>query len=63
MYIFYEVIDIVKSEMETHFENKDNLIKAKAFELNYNGFETRKELNTNYNNPFSKEETICIKNY
>lgn len=50
----------MKSEMKTHFENNDNLIKANVFELNYSDFETRKDLNINI--PL-KEEMICIKNY
>jgi len=59
---FYEVIDIIKSEMETRFEKNDELIKAVSniYELNYDDFKIFNDLKINIP---SKEEIICVKNY
>ncbi|KAL4122264.1 hypothetical protein QTP88_014630 [Uroleucon formosanum] len=59
---FYEVIDKIKSEMETPFEKNDELIKAVSniYELNYDDFKIFNDLKINIP---SKEEIICVKNY
>jgi hypothetical protein len=50
----------MKSEMETRFEENDELIKAisNINQINYDNFKILKVLNINIP---SKEETICVK--